>query len=62
MNELKKHHQERGTLSVRQLALRWGVGDLPLVAKVCDLAHTWVFDQAGRGTEEQASANEGAKK
>ncbi len=27
MNELKKHHQERGTLSVRQLALRWGVGE-----------------------------------
>ncbi len=27
MEESRKHHKERSTLSVRQLALRWGVGE-----------------------------------
>ncbi len=26
----------------------FGRDDLPLVAKVADLAHTWIFEQAGR--------------
>ena len=27
---------------------RFGRDDLPLVAKVCDLAHTWVFQNSGQ--------------
>jgi hypothetical protein len=29
----------------------FGRDDLPLVAKVADLAHTWIFEQAANGGE-----------
>ena len=31
---------------------RFGRDDLPLVAKVCDLAHTWVFENSGNRANE----------
>ncbi len=31
---------------------RFGRDDLPLVAKVCDLAHTWVFANSGSRSNE----------
>ena len=40
---------------------RFGRDDLPLVAKVCDLAHTWVFDHSGsRAVESNQSQAQGA--
>ena len=29
----------------------FGRDDLPLVGKVCDLAHTWIYEQRSPGTE-----------
>ncbi len=31
---------------------RFGRDDLPLVAKVCDLAHTWIYANSGSRTNE----------
>lgn len=38
----------------------FGRDDLPLVAKVADLAHTWIFEQAavGSGNSENESSEE----
>ena len=40
---------------------RFGRDDLLLVSKVCDLAHTWVFDHSGsRATESDQAQKQGA--
>ena len=50
------HAGDRYTVTVVRLykngdhwteSTRFGRDDLPLVAKVCDLAHTWVFQNSG---------------
>jgi len=34
---------------------RFGRDDLPLVAKVADLAHSWIFEQANHARRDQAT-------
>ena len=61
---------ERYTITVVRLykngdhwteSTRFGRDDLPLVAKVCDLAHTWVFENSGgRAAEFDKSTAQGA--
>lgn len=36
----------------------FGRDDLPLVGKVCDLAHTWIFRQAANGAERNAEGDD----
>jgi hypothetical protein len=36
----------------------FGRDDLPLVAKVCDQVHTWIFEQAAEKSEEQRQAED----
>ena len=58
---------ERYTITVVRLfkngdrwteSTRFGRDDLPLVAKVCDLAHTWVFQNSGSRTPESHPSKE----
>lgn len=53
---------ERHSVSVTRLyrngdswkeSTRFGRDDLPVVAKVADLAHTWIFQQAGTAEKER---------
>jgi len=36
---------------------RFGRDDLPLVAKACDLAHTWVYEDSQQGVMESTRHN-----
>ena len=58
---------ERYTITVVRLfkngdhwteSTRFGRDDLPLVAKVCDLTHTWVFQNSGSRTPEPHPSKE----
>ena len=37
---------------------RFGRDDLPLVAKICDLAHTWVFQNSGQPESDKQSTQQ----
>ncbi len=37
----------------------FGRDDLPLVAKVCDLAHTWIYNQSGGNTNGNGHSDSG---
>ena len=64
---------ERYTITVIRLfkngdhwteSTRFGRDDLPLVAKVCDLAHTWVYANGGKhnAATEQRGGTDGEAK
>lgn len=42
---------------VWQESTRFGRDDLPLLAKAVDLAHTWIFEHAGRAVSAEAPAD-----
>jgi len=42
---------------VWQESTRFGRDDLPVLAKAVDLAHTWIFENAGRSVGSEAQTN-----